>query len=514
MTDEYSDNIDNFDEHNEEIDETITEEQNENITEESNEESVESLEKTKDINDISEDDDEDRNYTKEELKELYNLFLLKYKESEILEKLNSMMKSNPKKFKEDALKIGTTTELFQRLHDFYNENINFMKTTLKEGTNLSKDFTFVNDKEEKKTIKDSFLVADSPEGITNVSGEKALTMMFSVNRNIKRIKLINSGFSIDIKSPLLSEINIIYNKISDSIDEYGRMFGTFFYLYADLEIKKILVDFAFSLVINSNLRNWNKKDVLAKNISINDYPAILHAISCLMYKNGYVLKSVCPSCEYVESEVIDLNLLKYHNFDALNEFCLKTISSTSQVKPSTVNEYKKELLLSLVKSVDEVDNKFILNIGKYSLELGVPSIYKHLSYGDEYNAKLTEMVYSEDISKIMQYLKYNYCQMFVPWIKSITCFVDENNTNGIKTEDSSIFPIILDKIQEDENISEIFIKKMVDFISETNATFICYPVNPCPNCHKEVTNTKDGYVFFDAQKNFFIHCAMKLIQNS
>lgn len=473
-------------------------------------------EEPKESEEEDEDDDTKKSdFTKEEIIELNCLFALKYKEKEIKDRLAELFKNNPKQAEKDSGKIGTPTELYQRMLEHYGEQINFSASAIGKDDKLSNDYKYADDKDQEHKIKDSYLVADSKEGITNVSGEKAVTMMFSVNRNIKRIKLMNSGFFIDIKSPLLSEINILYNSISDSSDEYGKMFGTFFYLYADLEIKKHLVDFFCNLVINSNLKGWSNKDALKKNISINDYPSILHSISCLMYKSGYIIKSICPSCDYTEEEQVDLNLLKYHNFSILPEFCLKIISSTDIITPATARKYKHELLLALINDMPEgKDNKFIFDVDDFSLELKVPSIYEHLKYGDDYNSKLTKMVYSEDVKQIIQYLKFNYCQMFVPWVSSITNYSNRETKQGIKTEDASVFPVILDAIQERIKSGEEFSEKILNFISKTSITHMCYPANPCPSCGKEPTNAKEGYVFFDAQKNFFIHCAMKLIQNS
>jgi len=473
--------------------------------------------KNESIEDIDTDDEEKSDsdtLTKDEIIELNCLFALKYKEKEILNRLAKMFKNDPKKAEEDSKKIGTKIELYQRMLEHYGEQINFASSALKDDDEISNEYNYTNKDGKETKIKDSYLIADSKEGLMNLSGEKAVTMMLSVNRNIKRIKLMNSGFFIDIKSPLLSEINILYNSLSDSADEYGKMFGTFFYLYADLEIKKQIIDFISNLIINSNLKGWSNKNTLKKNISINDYPSILHSISCLMYKNGYVIKSICPECGYVEEEKVDLNLLKYHNFSVMPEFCLDTISSTNVITPSTARKYRNELLSALINDLPEnKDNKFVLDIDNFSLELKVPSIYDHIEYGDKYNSKLTKVVYSGDVKQIIQYLKFNYCQMFVPWISSITNYFDKENNQGIKTEDSSIFPVILDSIQE-KTESEEFTDKILNFISNTSVTHMCYPVNPCPNCGKEPSNAKNGYVFFDAQKNFFIHCAMKLIQNS
>ena len=413
-------------------------------------------------------------------------------------------------FSQQLTTVGSYIELLKRMVDAHTDQTIFMSEMLKR----IKDPTQVGDAYEYKassedetsfTLKNKVMKLDKSLNGADVSGHQAKMLILAANHNVKRIYLYNSGFNIVVRGPSLVEMNLVYNRLAEEMNSYGRMLGAIFYTYSDFKIKSIIWEFINSLVIGSNLNKWDKNNRLRDNIDIHDYNPIILGIGTLMFKNGYDFVHVCTNdtCKHAVTEVIDLNLFQLTDFSRIPREQLKFMAANTLVNPEHTRAYKKALNL---------DNT--LNIGQYRIYCRVPSLTNYFTNGAAFNEELSMSVHDiDDPNMVDQYLKYNYSQLFEPWISHME-FIDEATSQpSFKLADHDSITLALTQIQNSEH-NEAFTEQMNQFIQETAMTNVGYLATPCVKCNTPQTGLVNGFVPFDAQNSFFTMLVMRLIQTS
>ena len=410
-------------------------------------------------------------------------------------------KLNPEENDEDLEKIKKLTEEYtniQRIFTHYTDQLVFNREILEKIYKLNQRLLNKHDKYHVEDKSPSFDL-DKLKSSKGLSKSDIKTVILAMEGDIKKISLLNSGFTIVVRDPSLSELNVLFNKLQQDMNEYGRMFGALFYLFNDYYIKEALMEFIEKLT-KPNIKNANKSNVFRKMLSIHDYDVILHSIATLMYPDGYTYKFECSNenCNYKEEVKIDLNLIKYFNFDIIPEDCLSMIDRN---EPLTYQNYLKyQSILGFTEQVD---------INKYRFYLKVPTMYEYLSYGKEFNDLMFKTITSSNKDQIENYIQYNYLKIFIPWISQVDIIDRNSNTVKHAITDKDIIMTILEVIQKyDDTLAD----KIVDFIKRTKVTHICYPVNLCPQCKQLPSGAVNGFIPFDVQNNFFSQCLMRLIQ--
>jgi hypothetical protein len=471
---------------------TINNEKSNDVTKENLEDSL-SIEDLLEIN----KEDEDGSETHDDRKNRLHPILPTHTRDEIENRILSLIK-NRDLFKVASEKTGTLENTLMRMVDVFSDQFSLLNNVLEKVADKLKDS--VDDKEKGISIKDSYPNLTKDFEGKEISGKDAKIYILANKRNVKRIKLLNSGFYVLIQSPTLTDLTIMYNKISDQLGEYGRLFGTYFYLYSDLTIKEVIIEFICKLIISSNLKGWQKGNNLTKHISIHDYPILLHGLASLMFKDGYKFKYQCPNDNYSETTDIDLNTLKYYNFNKISEDSLKFLSSSDLKSSKEVFSYQKSL---------DLTEK--IKVGQYLFTMKVPSIDEYLKYGDSYNADLMEMVQNGNTENIQDYLRFSYFKLFTPWISTIAVLKEDDSVN-FRVSDIDSKCLILDELQlSNAGKLDDIIDPIVEFIKETMLTHIVIPVNECPTCGKLPKSAINGFFPIDMQETFFSMSTMRLI---
>ena len=412
-------------------------------------------------------------------------------------------------FKGQLAKIGSYSEVMKRMLDAWTDQTLFIAETLKRIANPA----MVGDSYEAPpkadntagfSLKNRVMTIDKSLNGLEVGGYQARMLILADNANVKKVYLYNSGFHIIIKGPALVDVNLVYNRLSEEMGEYGRMMGAIFYMYSDFKIKEIIWSFIESLTIGSNLNKWDKGNRLRDNVSLLDYQLIILSIGSLMFKNGYDLVHVCtnPECKQLSEEVIDLNLLQLTDFSRIPYEQLAKLASGTTVTPEDVRAYKKSL-----------DLNSSVTIGRYRIHRGVPSMSSYIINGTAFNEELSMSIH--DIRKpeiIDEYLKYNYSRLFEPWINLIEV-LNADGTVNFKTSDKESITTVLNELQNSGN-RDLLTEKMNEFIQNATITNTGYLSRPCDACGKESTSAVNGFIPFDAQDSFFTMLVMRLIQTS
>ncbi len=405
---------------------------------------------------------------------------------------------------EDA---GCFIGLLRRVRDMSTFQIEFLKEAFShiDTTTSGQECTNDDDPEDTFTINNKTVKFDKKFKGTELSGKQARYMVLAKGKNIKRINLYNSGFYVVLRVPSLVEINLVYNQIEEDMNEYGRMFGTVFYMYSDFYIKEILWDFIYSLVLDSNLKDWNRADRLKRGVSFQDFNQLLLNVGALMFGTGYDMTYVCtnPKCKATKKVKLDLTKLQLTDFSKIPSDLLKTFHTAKAISLDGVLKYQRELASAYNTNTI---------VGGYQLNLLIPSMADYLEHGARFNEQLLMSI--QDIKNedfVDQYFMYNYSKLYLPWISSVANMEDGEILFNIS--DKTVFDTVLDEIQASEEVNDFRIY-MNKFIQQTMITQIAHLSEKCPKCELEPSNAVEGFIPFDAQHHFFNLLVMRLVLTS
>ena len=414
-------------------------------------------------------------------------------------------------FERQLTKDGTYVELLKRMIDSHTDQTEFMSRMLKRITDTSSVGDAFEYSGNPDIIGDKGFVLKNRSMSVNknlkgaeVSGYQAKMLILATNHNVRKIPLYNSGFNITLRGPSLVEMNLIYNRLGEDMTTYGRMMGAVFFMYADDKIKSIIWEFIESLVIGSNLIKYDRGGRLRDNVSFLDYQQIVLSIGVLMYRNGYTFTHVCtnPACKTAHTALIDLSLLQLTDFSRIPHEQLATMAAGGDVDTDALEAYRKVL---------NVDEHF--TVGRYRIYRVVPSMTSYLNNAEIFNSEMTAAIQGIDDAKIVdQYLRYNYNQMFAPWISRIEV-LDESGVVSFKVAERNAIGLVLTELQNSDD-GEAFSEQMTRYIQDSTITNIGHLATECPACGALPTGLTNGFVPFDAQNSFFTMLVMRLIQTS
>lgn len=414
-------------------------------------------------------------------------------------------------FVKDIKNLESYSYLLKKMLDEYTDQIVFASKALEHIKNprmVSSDYEY-RPKDENDTgfmLKNMTLKLDKAFDGAEVRGRKAKMMIRANNKNIKKTYLYNSGFHIVLRAPSMIEINLAYNQLEESMGTYGRILGAIFYMYSDVKIKEILWDFIEKLVVNSNLDNWELPNVLRESVSLIDFHLILLNIGTLIFKQGFEFNHVCGNteCRHTVTELIDLKLLQLTDFSKVPFERLRWFASSSKVTQEDVITYRNELGF--------VTDSLVLG-ENVRINRKVPTIGEYLDSGVSFNDTMARSIHDiRDETMVDQYLRFNYCQMFMPWISSIE-FLTETGEVSFKITERDDIQVALDEIQKTGDY-ETFINKMEAFMQNAIITHIGYLTKPCIRCGYVPDGAIGGFTPFDVQSAFFSILVMRLIQHS
>ena len=345
-------------------------------------------------------------------------------------------------------------------------------------------------------------VSNSDKGGKTITGKEAITLIHAKNRNVRKVALYNSGFYIVLKGPSFDDLNVYYNAVSSKIEEYGKEFGVFYYMYADLAIKEATAELIKKLTVYAPVKNYTKGDNLMKAISMQDYRVLLWAVGCLMYRKGFPYTYVCANlkkCNYRETEQVDLHKLRHTNYSAMTPEALKFMGSNDIRTLVELESYRKMLGFES----DTIDL-----YGPWKVRPKVATIQDVIDYGTAFNSALIDHVHLEDKDSILRFIQFNFYKIFVPWIKELRYYKDDGGIDFKIVEKDAIAEALDISQLEKSNFGE----DIENYITKTALSHIAIPFDKCPGCGYVPTYAKTGYIAFDVQKSFFIQLVMRLAQ--
>jgi len=467
------------------------------------------IDETDDVSDLTE---EPVAMTDENLIEFYSMILPSHTPEDIGEALQAEKNFiGEKELAKAIVRYGSYTERLIRMLDTHTDQTVFTQEALK----LLKDMTMVgsayehipesgNEDDKGFILKNRILTNLKSRKGAEVTGKDARLLILAGNKNIKRVNLYNSGFLVILRGPSLLEINLVYNQLNESMNEYGRILGAVFFMHSDAKIKAILWNFIESLVIDSNLIDWDKNDRLRDNMSFADYHTVLLGILSLMYKNGYPFIHMClnPDCKHQIEASIDLSLLQLTDFSRIPHAQMVFLAKAGKVEPEDLIAYKKALAIN-----DSI------TIGCYKIHRRVPSVSMYLQRSESFNEEMRMSIHDiKDDRTIQEYLNFNYVRIFEPWIAYVEVLGEDGEISYKVLEEENI-ALILSQIQSSED-NEEFIAGMQLYTKQACLTLAGYAFDSCPVCKQEPSNKVNGFIPFDVQNSFFSMAVRMLLEKS
>lgn len=356
---------------------------------------------------------------------------------------------------------------------------------------------------QKPEYKGKVLTASVPrfDKVENsvLKGEKAVIRIMQTLGlgNLIQIPLWHSGMHFTIKPPTEAELielnrQFIADKIQFGRYSYGLAFSNTMCYTTDR-----LVDFALNHLYNSTLKTDVLDPVeLKKLISCQDIPILVWGVLCSIYSNGYKYKRACianpETCNHVIEETINITKLLVTNTNSLTDYQLEHMSYRQPRSRSLdqVTKYKDELTnihQSRVR-IDDDRNIFIT--------IKTPSIHDYVNSGHLWVSNIVntvEKTIASDATEnekdllITRYAQASRLRQYSHWIESIE--IDTNISEDRETIDE-----LLNVLSSDDDISNLIMKKVREYIDHSVIALIGIAEFDCPKC--KGTNSNPVYPKF------------------
>jgi hypothetical protein len=363
----------------------------------------------------------------------------------------------------------------------------------------------------KDQVTDKNKLIEKFKTMDKMSAQQITSFMNFANSNTKRITLVNSGFMITMKAPTVGELNELYNELAEHADEYGYIYGAYSYMFVSAMNKKLILSFMHQHIIGSTFKSYKNYEDFCKVFSFNDFDTLVHAMTTLMYPEGYQYTIECSDqteCKHSETKQLDLNKFKYVLANRIPADCQARLISPAQVDASALTKYRAALTPDKVVAVDGTHSKTPLDV-EFKLAMKVPTMAEYFAACDDFNSSIQSLIDEKDINKVLAKVQLRHLRMFSSWIREITMTTldaDENAISQTITNKDAILNILDEFVQ---------IKSIVDdinnFIKSSNPVVICIPVLPCPNCGKMPSGNINGFVPVDLVSDFFSMCRLFII---
>jgi len=356
---------------------------------------------------------------------------------------------------------------------------------------------------QKPEYKGKVLTASVPrfDKVENsvLKGEKAVIRIMQTLGlgNLIQIPLWHSGMHFTIKPPTEAELielnrQFIADKIQFGRYSYGLAFSNTMCYTTDR-----LVDFALNHLYNSTLKTDVLDPVeLKKLISCQDIPILVWGVLCSIYSNGYKYKRACianpETCNHVIEETINITKLLVTNTNSLTDYQLEHMSYRQPRSRSLdqVTKYKDELTNTHQSRVRIDDDRNIY------ITIKTPSIHDYVNSGHLWVSNIVntvEKTIASDATEnekdllITRYAQASRLRQYSHWIESIE--IDTNISEDRETIDE-----LLNVLSSDDDISNLIMKKVREYIDHSVIALIGIAEFDCPKC--KGTNSNPVYPKF------------------
>lgn len=385
-----------------------------------------------------------------------------------------------------------------------------MQEAIEKIEDKSKFTTYLADENGKPILAVSNRKFKPSQKGKSLKGKDAVmaVMQAGTSGSQKKIGLYNSGFHVDIANPPLAEIDKFITMARSDAKEYGRIFGSVYFLMEDALIKRAWLDVYLNQIAKSSLKNWNSKEVMLRSIKLPDLHHLIWGFANYLYPEGFdnfrhACTNIDAGCTHTEVGTVDLIKMCRHNYSLMNSDAVAHMAKSQSdgvITSDDLQTYQK--YLGFDGSAEE--NRNTIRVGRRGFVLKVPSLYDYITSSDRFIALLRADMYSNDLNQAMNASYSRAYRQLAPWIKEIVIYDSEDEnaeiinkvTVAIDIEDS------MNYIQT-EDVDLVIYKEIEKYINEVQISHVCYPIYPCPKCGHVPSDVPSGFMTVDPLRTFF-----------
>lgn len=332
---------------------------------------------------------------------------------------------------------------------------------------------------------------------TVIGGDKAVQTAMSLISGIRRLTLYNSGFNVVIRPPLLNELHQFFMRCRSTVQEFGRQFGQYSFLPADVELKSATMDLFEKLVLDSNLKDWKNPKALRQNISILDYEVLLWGMATLMFPEGTQTEMFCNKrdCGHVDIATIDVAKMRFNDYSKLSEDAIQYVCATGAEAVRSAEDLE-------TYHTDIFNDRAELKINEeWTVSVEIPSIDRVISDGETYVSYMASKIQLKNGIDVADFLNTKYFRIFAPWISRLS-YCDKKTGNYVHFKDPVKLPEIIEALQLD-NKNVPLDQTIINFMNEKKVSHFGYLYSQCPKCNTKSDLAINGIIPCDMQYAFF-----------
>lgn len=346
----------------------------------------------------------------------------------------------------------------------------------------------------------------------NLTGDAAYNAFMSRMCGYRKINLLNSGFWVSVRRPIIDELQDMYDIIDMEQKELGYAIGSHFALCTDMYVKMKFCELCikFKIIVDSNLKGLYKDDNFIRALSIHDYDVLMHGVLSLMTRKGLRLRMVCPEC-YKSSilENVDIASARYVNLNlltpAVREWWNKPAATPDGKRVlytlKDLENYRENVLgfkMSFETVIGDADIRF---------NMRVPTMYEFVENGRILLGRLQEIIENSSDTdtrrshQLMSNIDAHFVKMISPWVRN-TEELDDDGKVLTRTEDAKTILSILDIATQEQ--TDVPFDKFTEFLGGSKITYIGTYALECPHCHaKPDVGLKNQFYPLEVQTIFF-----------
>lgn len=299
----------------------------------------------------------------------------------------------------------------------------------------------------------------------------------------------DSRFWVEFNPPDETDILALYDEMSKSIDEIGRItWGAAFSSLSGLLIQSV-VNAAIANVKSISVElpaGMTKEQFILDHLLITDYPALLWGFACAMYPNGFTYHRAClnteKKCTRIVSEVLDLLACFYVDESRLTERHISFMADRKAGSVSYDNYIKAMDLVDRVRGFD-LSPKCKINFKTPNLRQFFEATHQWVDDVRE-SLSATQQAESESVRKgiVTRHTNLTVLRQFSPWVFSIEAQLEANPDQRSLLKKPGQINAYLSVLSRSNKAKTRFSEVLFEYYESQVLSTIAIPSYECPDC--------------------------------
>lgn len=326
-----------------------------------------------------------------------------------------------------------------------------------------------------------------------------------VGKNIQ-VPLWNVGIRITILVPPVNAVYDLKKKLRDLNIESDVDTGGLLFSNKKIKLYKEITEFISKYILDTTLDIPEDK-VLYDFVPVQDIALAIVGASLSLYPNGNIVTIACaktteivngiPKCNFVANSKVDPRDLVKIDSSRVTDVMLDIISrrNSKSVSVQDIELYRNEYIK------DESYNKIVVpyDTGDLIFTLGNPVISKFISRGDKWYDDLVSQLYNvgnltyetkkEEIEKIIE----------LSVLGTYNSYITSIEVDGEVYTDDETIDELLNEISQDNYLYNIYMKRVMEFISYNTLANIGTNNFLCPTCNSKQKDEEEIKNIFEME---------------